>query len=100
MPSVAASAVTESTTCSNRRIEYLPWNDLSYGVPPGCDRRRKPPAAWRVSRGMHNPQIDMVAYLKAAHEAAAHRESHRVSEAEFIRMSQEPGTIVLDARSR
>ena len=42
----------------------------------------------------------MVAYLKVAYEAADHRESHRVSEAEFIRMSREPGTIVLDARSR
>jgi phage shock protein E len=49
---------------------------------------------------MHNPQIDMAAYLKVAHEAAAHRESRRLSEAEFIRMSGEPGTIVLDARSR
>jgi hypothetical protein len=48
---------------------------------------------------MVNPQIDMEAYLKVAHEAAAHRETHRVSEAEFIRMSAEPGTIVLDARS-
>jgi len=35
-----------------------------------------------------------------AAEAAAHRQSHRVSEEEFIRMSREPGTIVLDARSR
>jgi hypothetical protein len=42
---------------------------------------------------MDNPQIDMVAYLKVAHEAAAHRESHRVTEAEFIRMSRQPGAI-------
>ena len=47
-----------------------------------------------------NPRIDMPAYLKIAHEAAAQRETHRVSEAEFIRMSREAGTIVLDARSR
>jgi phage shock protein E len=47
-----------------------------------------------------NPRIDMNAYLKVAHEAAAHRESHRLSEDEFLRMSREPGTIVLDARSR
>ncbi len=47
-----------------------------------------------------NPQIDMAAYLKVAQEAAAHRETHRVSEAEFLKMSREPGTIVLDARSR
>jgi phage shock protein E len=47
-----------------------------------------------------NPQIDMATYLMVAHEAAAHRETHRVSEADFIRMSREPGTVVLDARSR
>ena len=47
-----------------------------------------------------NPAIDMSGYLRVAGEAAAHRESHRVSEEEFIRMSGEPGTIVLDARSR
>ncbi|HEY1585322.1 MAG TPA: rhodanese-like domain-containing protein [Polyangia bacterium] len=35
----------------------------------------------------------MVAYLKVAHEAAAHRESHRVTEAEFIRMRRQPGAI-------
>ncbi len=47
-----------------------------------------------------NPRIDMPAYLKLAQEAAAHRETHRVSEAEFLRMMGEPGTVVLDARSR
>ena len=47
-----------------------------------------------------NPAIDMDGYLRMAAEAAAHRQSHRVSEAEFIRMSREPGTIILDARSR
>ncbi len=47
-----------------------------------------------------NPQIDMAEYLRITREAAAHRESHRVSEAEFLRMSREPGTIILDARSR
>jgi hypothetical protein len=46
-----------------------------------------------------NPNIDMDAYLRVATEAAAHRESHRLTEEEFIRMSREPGTIVLDARS-
>jgi hypothetical protein len=46
-----------------------------------------------------NPAIDMDAYIRVAHEAAIHRQSHRVSEEDFIRMSREPGTIVLDARS-
>ena len=47
-----------------------------------------------------NPRIDMAAYLKVAEEAAAHRETHRVTEAEFLRLMREPGTIILDARSR
>ena len=47
-----------------------------------------------------NPAIDMDGYLRTAKEAAAHRESHRLTEDEFIRMSREPGTIILDARSR
>lgn len=47
-----------------------------------------------------NPRIDMAAYLKVAEEAAAHRETHRVTEAEFRRLMREPGTIILDARSR
>ena len=47
-----------------------------------------------------NQRIDMAAYLEMAQEAAAYRETHRVSEAEFMRMSREPGTIILDARSR
>ncbi|MGH7742961.1 MAG: rhodanese-like domain-containing protein [Candidatus Eiseniibacteriota bacterium] len=46
-----------------------------------------------------NPAIDMAAYLRSADEAARYRESRRVTEAEFIRLSREPGTIVLDARS-
>ena len=47
-----------------------------------------------------NPAIDMQGFLSVSREAAAARESRRISEADFIRMSREPGTIVLDARSR
>ncbi len=47
-----------------------------------------------------NPSIDMQGFLRVSMEAAQHREARRVSEADFIRMSREPGTIVLDARSR
>ncbi len=47
-----------------------------------------------------NPRIDMDEYLAVARQAAAYRQTHRVSEADFIRMSREPGTVVLDARSR
>ncbi|HUP46681.1 MAG TPA: rhodanese-like domain-containing protein [Thermoanaerobaculia bacterium] len=49
---------------------------------------------------LENRSIDMAGYLRVAAEAAAHRESRRLSESEFIAMSREPGTIVLDARSR
>lgn len=47
-----------------------------------------------------NPAIDIEGYLRVAREAAQHRETRRVSEAEFIRMSREPDTVILDARSR
>ena len=50
--------------------------------------------------GVDNPAIDMDGYLRTAKEAAEHRESHRLTEDEFIRISREPGTIILDARSR
>jgi phage shock protein E len=46
-----------------------------------------------------NPNIDMKAYLRVSQEAAAHRETRRLTEDDFIRLSGEPGTIVLDARS-
>ena len=47
-----------------------------------------------------NPAIDAAAYLRVATEAMQYRASHRLSEDEFIRYAGEPGTIVLDARSR
>ena len=42
----------------------------------------------------------MPAFLRVSVEAANARESRRISEADFIRMSREPKTVVLDARSR
>jgi hypothetical protein len=47
-----------------------------------------------------NPNIDMNGHLRDANAAAEHRRTHRVSEGDFIKMSQESGTIVLDARSK
>ncbi|HKP68085.1 MAG TPA: rhodanese-like domain-containing protein [Pyrinomonadaceae bacterium] len=47
-----------------------------------------------------NPAIDMAGYLKIADEAARHRESRRLTEEDFIKMSRESGVIVLDARSK
>ena len=61
-------------------------------------------AAQAVERQMQqapvNPAIDMEGFLRVSQRAALHRESRRVSEADFLRMSREPGTVVLDARSR
>ncbi|MEO8485514.1 MAG: rhodanese-like domain-containing protein [Betaproteobacteria bacterium] len=47
-----------------------------------------------------NPAIDMDGFVAIAKAAAVDRESRRVDEATFARMMQEPGTVVLDARSR
>jgi hypothetical protein len=47
-----------------------------------------------------NPAIDAAAFLRIADDAMRSRALHRLSEAEFVRMSREPGTVVLDARSR
>jgi hypothetical protein len=49
---------------------------------------------------MANPSIDMAGHLRVSGEAARHRQTHRVSEGDFIRMSRQPGTVILDARSR
>jgi hypothetical protein len=47
-----------------------------------------------------NPAIDEAAYLRTVGDALGHRAHRRLSETDFIRMSREPGTIVLDARSK
>jgi hypothetical protein len=47
-----------------------------------------------------NPNIDMEAHLRIAAEAAKHRETHRLSEDDFLRISKEPGVVVLDCRSK
>jgi Rhodanese-like domain len=58
-------------------------------------------AAWAEEpRGIANPSIDMNGFLANASVAAAHRESHRLSEEDFRRLARTPGTILLDARSR
>jgi len=46
-----------------------------------------------------NPRIDAQAFLAVTRDALRHREGRRISESDFLRMSIEPGTIVLDARS-
>lgn len=47
-----------------------------------------------------NPSIDMKGYLRVSAEAAQHREKRRLTEQDFIKMSERPGVIVLDARSK
>ena len=47
-----------------------------------------------------NPKIDYQGFTVLAQEVGKLRESRRVSEDEFLRLAAEPGTVVLDARSR
>src|SRR5207244_1547879 len=47
-----------------------------------------------------NPNIDMDGYLKVSAEAAKHRQTRRLTEKDFLAMSAEDGTVVLDARSK
>lgn len=54
------------------------------------------PAATPAPR---NDQIDYAAFAKDVAAVGRLREARRVSEAQFIRMAREPGTVVLDARS-
>lgn len=54
----------------------------------------------QTKSGIANPAIDMDGYLRVSAEAAKHRAARRLSEDDFIRMSIEPGTVILDARSR
>ncbi len=58
------------------------------------------PVPLQADPGLANPAIDMPAFLGLTREAAALRETHRVTEAEFLRLSRQPGTVVLDARSQ
>ena len=47
-----------------------------------------------------NPLIDYSAFRRQVAEVDELRERRRVSEAAFLHMAAEPGTVVLDARSR
>jgi len=59
-----------------------------------------PLASAQGPSGTANPAIDMEGYLGISMAAAKHRETRRLSEADFIRMNREPGTVILDARSK
>ena len=47
-----------------------------------------------------NPAIDMQAHIRLTEQAAKLREGRRLSEENFLRISREADTLVLDARSR
>jgi len=47
-----------------------------------------------------NPLIDYGAFQADVQKVGELRKTRRVTEAEFIRMSANPGTVILDARSR
>jgi len=49
---------------------------------------------------LENPAIDMKGYLRISAKAAKYRERRRLTEDQFIIMANEPGTVILDARSR
>ena len=57
-------------------------------------------AAQQVQQAPVNPAIDMEGFLRVSARAAKHRESRRISQEEFARMSREPETVVLDARRK
>jgi len=69
----------------------------------GSSADKKPaaqPPAQQQQVAAPNPNIDMDAYVKSVREVAEHRKSRRLTEEDFITMSQEEGVIVLDARSK
>lgn len=53
-----------------------------------------------ISKSPANPNIDFDGHMKLAAEAAKHREARRLTEEDFIKMSQEEGAVILDARSK
>ncbi len=63
---------------------------LGGATPLGAQQAAVPP----------NPEIDIDGYLRSVKSAVIQRESHRVSEEDFLGMSREPGTLILDARSK
>jgi phage shock protein E len=56
-------------------------------------------AAHAQNAALTNPLIDYDAFAANVAAVAPLREARRISEAQFMRMAREPGTVVLDARS-
>jgi hypothetical protein len=60
---------------------------VSSGMASAADRLEK------------NPLIDYTAFLENAKKVQTLREERRISEADFVRMARESGTLIFDARS-
>ena len=60
---------------------------------------KDPPTPQRQT-GPPNPNIDMDAYVRSVKAVAQHRAERRLAVDDFIEMSRETGTVVLDARSQ
>jgi rhodanese-like protein len=56
-------------------------------------------ALYAAEAPIPNPLIDYRAYLKIAQNVEATRAQRRLTEDQFLAMSREPGTLILDARS-
>ena len=54
----------------------------------------------RAADPIPNPKIDAAGFLRMTQEAMNARSSRRLTEDEFVRFADEPGTVILDARSR
>lgn len=52
-----------------------------------------------ASPAISNPRIDYSGFLQTAQEVERYRKSRRVTEAAFLKMAREPGTLILDTRS-
>lgn len=57
-------------------------------------------AAFGFAAEPPNPKIDQAGFVALAQETATARQESRISEDRFLAMAAEPGTIILDARSK
>ena len=53
-----------------------------------------------VAEEIKNPAIEYAGFRKLTQELEPVRAKNRVSEEDFLKMADEPGTVILDARSR
>lgn len=53
-----------------------------------------------LAQQIPNPLIDYAAFARLTNELQPVREKNRITEEQFIRMSAEPKTVILDARSK